>query len=107
MNLSMTHQMPLAACVTATAGPVLELGAGHHSTPLLHGLCLPTKRHLLTVDTSHEWTENFVALRTDWHEVRAVSSYDEVEITDVHWSAGGTVPFCSEYLENRDSPRRF
>lgn len=36
MDLSMTHQMPLAACV-ATTGAVLELGAGHHSTPLLHG----------------------------------------------------------------------
>jgi hypothetical protein len=41
---------------------------------------------LLTVDSSREWTETFAGLRNDWHEVRAVASYDEVEIADVHWS---------------------
>ncbi len=50
-----THFPVLAAAVARTKGPVLEMGSGHHSTPMLHYLC--AGRLLITVDTDAEWMD--------------------------------------------------
>jgi len=34
-----THLPALLACVSRTAGGVIELGVGHFSTPILHAVC--------------------------------------------------------------------
>ncbi len=82
----MTHQMPLAACMAATRGPVLELGAGNFSTPLLHGLCLPTQRRLVTVESNGEWAERFDSMNNAWHRVLNVANYDDFDVTSSAWS---------------------
>jgi hypothetical protein len=66
MNPYATHQPSLAMAVVKTSGAILELGAGHYSTPLLHALAGGT-RTLLTVDNSYGWLEEFRALATAWH----------------------------------------
>lgn len=53
MNANATHYGILAAMIAKTTGPVLELGVGHYSTPLIHFMC--QRRNALSVDTSHEW----------------------------------------------------
>lgn len=52
-----SHLPALAACVAHTNGPVLELGAGAYSTPMLHALC--AKRELLTIESNIEWLAEF------------------------------------------------
>jgi len=62
-----THLPLLAACVANSGGPVLELGCGLYSTPVLHALCLG--RRLVSVESNAEWYERFKHLNTDQHRV--------------------------------------
>ena len=76
-GLGRTHEPALVAAVAiARPGPVLELGAGHYSTPLLHGLCAATGRELLTIDGDDAWIERFTSLRSPRHRLVAVPSWD-------------------------------
>lgn len=67
-----SHFPVLAAMVAQSSGPVLELGAGDFSTPLLHLMCEPGRRSLDTVETDPAWLESFTDLRTDWHRLHSV-----------------------------------
>lgn len=54
LNISWKHSTHLAVLMEAvrrTAGPVLELGVGLYSTPVLHWLCYPTNRRLVSYDS--------------------------------------------------------
>jgi hypothetical protein len=50
-----------------TTGPVLEMGCGLYSTPLLHTICGKQGRQLHTVDHTLSWLEKFTRLETDSH----------------------------------------
>ena len=63
-----THFPILAGAVARTQGPILELGAGHFSTPMLHMMCLEKNRRLVTVEGDPEWLKTFKILETPWHE---------------------------------------
>ena len=62
-----THKKVLKRAIELTIGPVLELGTGFHSTPLIHDLCAPKQRPVVSVDESEEWLQKFEQYRTDWH----------------------------------------
>ena len=55
MDIWATHLPALVACVMATKGPVLEVGCGWYSTPVLHELC--KGRNLVTVESNREWLD--------------------------------------------------
>ena len=61
-----THQPSLMLAVANTVGPILELGAGHYSTPLLHALS-SGRRRLITADSDSDWLHKFDHLVTPWH----------------------------------------
>lgn len=48
----------LHAALEVSPGPVLELGAGDSSTPLLHAACAG-KRTLVTMDSNLEWLQKY------------------------------------------------
>jgi len=52
-----SHLPALLACVQSSchSDPVLELGVGHFSTPVLHALCGATGRHLISVEENDHW----------------------------------------------------
>jgi hypothetical protein len=93
-----THMAPLLTVIARTDGPILEMGCGDYSTPLLHALCAPTNRYLMTTDTDRNWLSLFLDLKTDWHNFDYVPVYeDDWELnpeprewnrigTDRHWS---------------------
>lgn len=54
-----THLPLLIECVLRTTGPVLEMGAGSFSTPILHELVAKRGRLLLTVENNREWLDPF------------------------------------------------
>lgn len=62
-----THQRMLVAALAASQGPVLELGCGHYSTPLLHGYCAAASRMLHTVESDPTWAEVFLPLERGSH----------------------------------------
>lgn len=45
----------LVASVADTTGPVLEIGIGHFSTPILHALCGAMNKDLISVEDSPDW----------------------------------------------------
>lgn len=61
-----THVPLLAAVISgAPLGPVLELGTGYFSTPLLHQMCKANGQTLYSLDTSADWIANFRDLAED------------------------------------------
>lgn len=62
-----THKAVLRRAIEMTSGPVLELGTGFHSTPLIHQLCQSSERRVVSVDESEEWLRKFDEYRSDFH----------------------------------------
>ena len=54
-----SHYPVLAAAVARTTGPVLELGCGWGSTPMLRAMCRVMNRKLESYDTDKEWADKF------------------------------------------------
>ena len=74
-----THAPLLAWAVTRTSGPVLELGAGWYSTPLLHELVARQGRLLITCESEADWLKRFAA----WH----ANDHAHVHVPDWDWDA--------------------
>ncbi|MDB2614445.1 hypothetical protein N9Y92_04750, partial [Chlamydiales bacterium] len=72
-----THMVPLMTVVLNTKGPVLEMGCGDYSTPLLHSLCSVEKRLLLSTETDLKWMNLYVDLENSWHHFQYVPCYED------------------------------
>ena len=92
-----TPLVPLITAVTHTDGPILELGSGDFSTPILHALCSGKKRLIVTTDTDKAWLSLFDDLETEWHKFVYVPVYNDFGVAssphnwndignDYHWS---------------------
>ena len=68
---------PLLTCAINTIGAILEMGSGDFSTPLLHAICSKEKRFILTTDTDKKWLNNFIDLKTEWHDFQYVAVYED------------------------------
>lgn len=70
-----SHFPVLAAAVAKTTGPVLELGCGWTSTPMLRLMC--RDRKLESYDTDKEWAKTF--------DVPLVERWDKWEPKEQHY----------------------
>jgi hypothetical protein len=77
-----THLPVLMAACSATAGPILECGAGDYSTPILHALCAPQRRPLVTLESKPDWLARFANLEAPWHALTLVSDWNAVDLDD-------------------------
>jgi len=80
-----SHLPILIKLVTMTDGPVLELGTGFFSTPVLHWLCAEKKRKLVSYDSQVPFFEVANKYLTDWHEVYLIDDWSKIDISQ-HWS---------------------
>ena len=94
-----THLPALVACATATRGPILECGTGLWSTPILHALCAPTERALVSVESNPEWLSRFEHMRCSWHDVRHVASWDDVA------GIGDDATWAFAFVDHGHAPR--
>ena len=78
MDLVATHQRLLIAAVMRTAGPILELGVGWYSTPLLHEVGRATGRKVVTIDNNMDWLAQFQGLACDTHDVRLIGWWGDL-----------------------------
>lgn len=79
-----SHVPILAAAVARTTGPVIELGMGWWSTPLLHMLC--RDRQLLSCETDPLWFSGFQFMQSSSHVMRQVESWKrETDIDRIKW----------------------
>jgi len=84
MDKEGTHFPILAACVARTQGPVLELGCGEYSTPMLHFLC--NGRRLVSLEDDPDWINKYKELETNWHTLQFVDKWADARIIDeVKW----------------------
>jgi len=61
-----SHYAILAAALARTVGPVLELGCGEGSTPLIHYVC-DGRRPILSVDTDEKWISQYASYVNNTH----------------------------------------
>ena len=74
-----SHMPPLMAAINMTDGAVLEMGTGYFSTPVIHWMCVPNKRYVLSLenDPGWEWTRAFAH---EYHDFEMVADWDKVNI---------------------------
>lgn len=70
-----THLPVLLAACAATRGTVLECGCGHNSTVILHSICAPEERELITLESDIDWLDKFRDLGSGWHHLRHVENW--------------------------------
>lgn len=86
LNKETTTYMPLLIrAVLATRGPILEMGAGLFSTPLLHWFCAENGRPLVTLEKDREFYEFARKFQSKTHTIRHVDDWKTID-TKTHWS---------------------
>lgn len=63
-----SHLRALMECLVTTTGPVLEVGAGEWSTPILRAYCLAEGRHFESLESDAEWAARFGSIHDPNHE---------------------------------------
>ncbi len=81
-----THLVPLIECLENSRGPVLELGLGISSTPVLHALCEDSDRFLLSLDNDPVFVEMFKKYRSSRHKVELVGDWDLYDLDHNIWA---------------------
>lgn len=77
-----SHIPILMKALSLTRGPVAELGSGFFSTPLLHWMCQPDKRRLVTFESHPEWFALARRFATPDHEVREVADWNTLDLSE-------------------------
>jgi hypothetical protein len=80
-----SHIPVLTKLLSITDGPVLELGVGYFSTPLLHWLCIAHKRLLVSYDNDPKFLGLFSDFEHEYHELHLVEDWDAAEVDDRAW----------------------
>ena len=78
-----SHLIYLIDWVRRTNGPVVELGIGFGSTPILHELC--RDRKLVSYENKPRFFAEFARYASPWHEMKFVESWDKAEL-ECPWS---------------------
>ena len=90
MNPFATHMPTLLACLQQTTGPVLELGSGWFSTPLVSAFA--TDRLVRTVESDRDWHERICRICTHQpitehrHQIVYVPDYADAPVDDHEWA---------------------
>ena len=66
-------------------GPVLELGTGPFSTPLLHTLCVDNKRTLISFENNPEFFNMHETFVNEFHQINLIDDWDKADIENTHW----------------------
>jgi hypothetical protein len=56
-----THLAALVDTAMNSTGPILELGCGHYSTPVLASICAAQERRFLVQASNEEWASQFMS----------------------------------------------
>lgn len=99
-----SHFPALMHAVSRTDGAVLELGAGLFSTPLLHYMCVPRGRRLVSVENNARWFDSVKGFECELHKLILTDDWNTPEIQQ-NWD----VVFVDQAppLARRDSILRF
>ncbi len=79
-----SHLPALLACVAATTGSILEIGAGSHSTPMLHAMS--PNRWLVSAENDPYWRGVFGVYGNGTHTMSEGDGETLNELSSTHWS---------------------
>jgi hypothetical protein len=86
LTKKMSSYLPvLIKTVLETNGPILELGAGPFSTPVLHWLCSKNKRTLITCENNIERFQFAKQFQSRNHKIVLVQDWNEIGL-DTHFA---------------------
>jgi len=114
-----SHIPLLVKVMNVSEGPVLEMGIGPFSTPLLHWLCFDQNRTLTSYDNSKEYLEANKTFETSFHQIKYLDNWDDADIENTHWGVVfidhapperrpidvARVANCADYIVIHDSQR--
>src|ERR1035437_8587915 len=80
-----SHMPILIKVLDISKGPVLELGMGVFSTPLLHMLCVDKKRVLVSYENDKSYVDSHNGFMTDMHQIKFVENWDDADIESTRW----------------------
>lgn len=80
-----SHRSALLDAIARTSGPILELGAGDQSTPILDAIALATGRMLVTIDDSAQWLCRYERMVSPVHELVLVKDWSNAPIDRGPW----------------------
>jgi len=92
-----THQRMLVKYLMRTSGPIVEIGCGDYSTPIIHEIASAQGRTVLTLDSNVDWLNRFASYKTDWHSFLHVESWDD-------WQPSGRYGLA--FIDHTPGPRR-
>lgn len=74
----------LMRAIELSEGPILELGSGLFSTPLIHWMCHKEKRPIVTYESVEEYYKFAKEFRSANHKVRKTEDYEDLDLKG-HW----------------------
>lgn len=77
-----SHLPVLLQALAKTDGPVLELGMGAYSTPLLSAVCNLERRQLWSFDNDRAVAEWATKYASEWHTIRHVNNWEAAFMVD-------------------------
>ena len=92
-----SHLPVLIKIIISTTGNVLELGAGIFSTPVLHWLCSPNKRKLVSYDNDPKYFNWIKQFEDKFHTVIFTDDWDTINIEQ---------PWEVAFLDHKPRERR-
>ena len=75
----------LIKAIQISDGPVLEMGMGVFSTPVMHWLCLESKRPLVSFENDVDYFNFHSHFYSPMHNIRFVADWDAADIESTHW----------------------
>lgn len=90
-EVAWTSWLPaLGFALARSGGPVLELGAGHFSTPFLWHYCMGADRHFSSFEENTEWLKQFRHLDCNQGRIVGVTDYHLAsKSTAIHFTEKG------------------
>lgn len=71
-----SHLPVLAKLLSVIDKPVIELGIGYNSTPLLHWMCKERGVQLMSFETDKEWMDKFKEFQEEDHYMEHVKDWN-------------------------------
>lgn len=99
-----SHLPILIKVLQLSDGPVLEMGMGPFSTPVMHWLCLEMKRPLVSYDTDPEYFETNKTFENSGHKINLVNNWDDADIENTHWGVA-FLDHAPDYRRKEDVKR--
>jgi len=93
-----SHIPILSKIMQISNGPVLEMGIGIFSTPLLHTYCDMEKRFLDSYEDNKQWYEAHEMFQSPLHHITLIKDWNTVPIEKRHWG----VVFIDHSQRRRD-----